>query len=150
MVLQAVKVASCKGHAIVWTLSRTDTGLFYKSKVLHITPTRRIPQPLKGKFSYFLSLSEKNHFRLTSFTFAFFSTQYDDTVLDLVQSCGNCTWMMLILMTAWTRDATVMLAGKNRIFGPRDVFRKRCTMNTVHGPQIGSRRKAATTVTPLA
>lgn len=144
------KLQAARDMHIVRTLSRTDTGLFYKSKVLHITPTRRIPQPRKGKFSCFLSLSKKIHFRLTSFTFAFFSTQHDNTVLDLVQSCGNCTWMTLILMTAWTLDATAMLAGKNRIFGPRDVFRKRCTMNTVHGPQIGSRRKAATTVAPLA
>lgn len=59
-----------------------------------------------------------------------------NTPLDLVQSCGNCTLMMLKLMTAWTLDAMVRLAGKNRIFGPRDVFRKRCTMNTVHGPQV--------------
>lgn len=59
-----------------------------------------------------------------------------DTPWNLVQSCGNCTLMMLKLMAARTLDAMVRLAGKNRIFGPRDVFRKRCTMNTVHGPQV--------------
>lgn len=59
-----------------------------------------------------------------------------NTPWNLVQSCGNCTLMMLKLMAARTLDAMVRLAGKNRIFGPRDVFRKRCTMNTVHGPQV--------------